>query len=47
MAFRRRLRRRRLARARADMPSGPDVVVVDNGGTLEDAVAAFIRAIGG
>ncbi|WP_449221003.1 phosphonate metabolism protein/1,5-bisphosphokinase (PRPP-forming) PhnN [Tistrella mobilis] len=39
--------RRRLARARADMPSGPDVVVVDNGGTLEDAVAAFIRAIGG
>ena len=39
--------RRRLARARAEMPAGPDVVVVDNGGALDDAVAAFIRAIDG
>jgi ribose 1,5-bisphosphokinase PhnN len=39
--------RRRLARARAEMPAGPDVVVVDNGGALDDAVAAFVRAIGG
>ena len=30
--------RRRLARARAEMPAGPDVVVVDNGGALTRAL---------
>ncbi|MEN2979283.1 phosphonate metabolism protein/1,5-bisphosphokinase (PRPP-forming) PhnN [Tistrella bauzanensis] len=39
--------RARLMRARATMPVGPDVVVVDNGGDLDQATAAFIRAIGG
>jgi len=35
----------RLRRAPQDMPSGPDVRVIDNGGALEDAVQAFMTAL--
>ncbi|MEO0621352.1 MAG: phosphonate metabolism protein/1,5-bisphosphokinase (PRPP-forming) PhnN [Pseudomonadota bacterium] len=35
----------RLARAAYARPEGADVAVVDNGGSLEDAVAAFLAAL--
>lgn len=37
----------RLARAGYPMPKGPDVVVVDNGGALEEATSAFIAVLRG
>lgn len=35
----------RLARNVADLPAGIDIVHVDNGGTLEEGVAAFLAAL--
>ena len=39
--------RARLERAGYDLPLGPDVVVIDNGGALEDGIAAFLDALPG
>ena len=35
----------RLRRAPQEMPSGPDVRIIDNGGALDDAVQAFLSAL--
>lgn len=35
----------RLARAGQDMPEGPDVHLIDNGGALEAGIAAFLAAL--
>jgi phosphonate metabolism protein PhnN/1,5-bisphosphokinase (PRPP-forming) len=35
----------RLARAGYPAPEGPDVVVIDNGGVVEEAVAVFVAAL--
>ena len=35
----------RLRRTAPALPQGPDVHVVDNGGALDDAVAAFLAAL--
>jgi ribose 1,5-bisphosphokinase len=37
----------RLRRAGYPAPEGPDVVTIDNGGKLEDAVAAFVAVLRG
>ena len=35
----------RLARAPYALPEGPDVCVIDNGGRVEDSIAAFLAAL--
>lgn len=37
--------RRRLARAEQMKPTGPDVIEIDNSGSLKDGIAKFIEAI--